>query len=204
MMKRRVALTLGLLMMLAGCGQPTDVAPIATPLPAPAGDLTAEQSAQGYEVQQAGRLRWRDYLVRRRIALRVEEAIFTMVNQERATAGLAPLTHVTALRNVARLHSIDMVAKSYFAHNSPDGKTPANRLTDANIGFSAWAENIRWVSAPRTNVANDIMYEAGTGWMNSSGHRTNILNPNVTQIGVGVYLNPSRTRYYATQVFIRP
>jgi uncharacterized protein YkwD len=97
-----------------------------------------------------------------------------------------------------------MVAKSYFAHNSPDGKTPGDRLTAAGIGFSSWAENIRWVSAPRDNVANDIMYEANTGWMNSPGHRANILNPTMTQLGVGIYLNPGRTRYYATQVFIRP
>ncbi|MFN3429028.1 MAG: CAP domain-containing protein [Candidatus Sericytochromatia bacterium] len=204
MRTRSRALTLGLLAVLAGCGRPADLAPVAPPPAAPAGDLTAEQSAQGYHIQQLGGPRWRDYLLRRRIALAVESAVFTMVNQERANAGLAPLTHATALRNVARLHSIDMAAKSYFAHNAPDGKTPANRLTDANIAFSAWAENIRWVSAPRTNAANDIMYEAGTGWMNSPGHRANILNPNLTQVGVGVYLNPARTRYYATQVFIRP
>lgn len=203
MTTRSRALTVGLLVVLAGCAQPAALAPVATPNGAPTGDPAAERSAQGYRLQQYTP-RWRDYLIRRRIALAVESAIFTMVNQERANAGLSALTHETALRNVARLHSIDMAAKGYFAHNAPDGKTPANRLTDANIGFSAWAENIRWVSAPRTNVANDIMYEAGAGWMNSAGHRANILNPNLTQIGVGVYLNPARTRYYATQVFIRP
>jgi uncharacterized protein YkwD len=105
---------------------------------------------------------------------------------------------------VARLHSIDMPAKGYFAHTAPDGKTPADRLRAANIPFSAWAENIRWVSAPRTNAAHDLMYEPTTGWMNSAVHRANILNANLTQVGVGVYLTAARDRYYATQVFIRP
>lgn len=187
--------------LMVGCAQSPGVGPTATAPMDPAGDWAAERNAPAYEAQQAG---WRSYYMRRRIALAIEAAIFTMVNQERAKAGLSPLTHVTALRSVARLHSIDMVAKSYFAHNSPDGKTPADRLTAAGIGFSAWAENIRWVSAPRTNVAHDIMYEAGSGWMNSPGHRANILNPNMTQLGVGVYLNSARTRYYATQLFIRP
>jgi uncharacterized protein YkwD len=180
------------------------VAPVAAPPMTPAADMQAEKSAQAYQVQQVWRQRMRDYLARRRIALGIEAEIFTLVNQERARAGLPPFSHETALRNVARQHSIDMVAKTYFDHNSPDGKTPANRLTAANIGFSSWAENIRWVSAPRISVAQDLMYEANTGWMNSSGHRANILNPNLTQLGVGVYLNPGRTRYYATQVFIRP
>jgi uncharacterized protein YkwD len=201
MIHRHVALVLGLL-ALSACTQPAVVGP--APPTTPTADTQAERSAQAYQVQQTWRLRMRDYLVRRRLALGIEEEIFTLVNQERARAGLTPFSHETALRNVARMHSIDMAAKNYFAHNDPDGKTPANRLTAANIGFSAWAENIRWVSAPRTSVANDIMYEAGTGWMNSPGHRANILNPNLTQLGTGVYLNPGRTRYYATQVFIRP
>lgn len=204
MTTRSRALTVGLLVVLAGCGQPAAIPPSAAPASTPAADRSAETSAQTYQVQQLRWTRYRDYLIRRRIAMAIEESIFTMVNRERATAGLSALSHETALRNVARLHSIDMAAKNYFAHNAPDGKTPANRLTDANIGFSAWAENIRWVSAPRTDAANDIMYEPVTGWMNSAGHRANILNPNLTQIGVGVYLNPARTRYYATQVFIRP
>lgn len=202
MVNRSHALMTGLLLLLAGCSQPAAVAPTATPLSDPASDYRAEQSADSRQVMQFSL--WRSYFIRRRIAMAIEASVFTMVNAERAKAGLPALTHETKLRSVARLHSIDMAAKSYFAHNAPDGKTPADRLTAAGIGFSAWAENIRWVSAPRTNVANDIMYEAGTGWMNSSGHRTNILNPNVTQLGVGVYLNPARTRYYATQLFIRP
>lgn len=202
MIDRHVAPTLGLLLALSACTQPAVVGP--APPTTPAADAQAEWGAQAYQVQQTWRLRLRDYLVRRRIALAIEAEIFTLVNQERAKAGLTPFSHETAMRNVARLHSIDMAAKNYFAHNSPDGKTPADRLKAASIGFSAWAENIRWVSAPRTGVANDIMYEAGTGWMNSPGHRANILNPNLTQLGVGVYLNPGRTRYYATQLFIRP
>lgn len=206
MLNRSRALIIGLMLILAGCAQPAAVAPIAGAPEAAGLDAQAERAATGYGVQQSYRFtRWyRDFLARRRISMAVEEAIFTMVNTERAKAGLPALTHATNLRNVARSHSIDMNAKSYFAHNSPDGKTPADRLTAAGIGFSSWAENIRWVSAPRTDVANDIMYETTTGWMNSPGHRANILNGNLTQIGVGVYLNPARDRYYATQVFIKP
>jgi uncharacterized protein YkwD len=204
MMTRSRTLKLGLLLVVSGCAQPADVSLVAARPTTPTADMQAETSAQAYQVQQAWRQRVCDFLARRRIALRIEEEVFTLVNQERAKAGLTPFTHVTALRDVARSHGIDMVAKNYFAPNDPDGKTPADRLTAANIGFSAWAENIRRVSAPPTSVAQDIMYEAGTGWMNSPSHRANILNPHLTQLGVGVYLNPARTRYYATQLFIRP
>lgn len=200
MTDRARVLTMGLLLVLSGCGRLSGVAPSATEA---LEERRAERSAAGYQTQQLT-ARFRDFLLRRRMALAVEAAVFDMVNAERARASLPALTHVTALRNVARSHSLDMAGKGYFDHNTPEGKTPADRLTAAGITFSQWAENIRWVSAPRTNVANDLMYEAGTGWMNSSGHRANILNPTVTQVGVGVYLNPSRTRWYATQVFIRP
>lgn len=190
----------GLLTLLAACAQPAGLAP-ATPPAGPAGEGQAERSAPAYAAQQSV---WRSYYQRRRAAMAIEVAVFNLVNQERARAGLPALTHETNLRSVARMHSIDMPAKGYFAHNAPDGKTPADRLSAANIPFSAWAENIRWVSAPRTNVANDIMYEPTTGWMNSPGHRANILNPTFTQVGVGIYLTAARSRYYATQVFIRP
>jgi uncharacterized protein YkwD len=193
-------LLLGSAVLLGASGCQVGVSPPTTP----AAGTPAERSAQAYPVQQTWQTRMRDYQARRRLALAIEAEVFTLVNQERAKAGLTPFSHETALRDVARLHSIDMAGKNYFARNSPDGKTPADRLTAAGIGFGAWAENIRWVSAPRTGVANDIMYEAGTGWMNCPAHRANILNPNLSQLGVGVYLNPGRTRYYATQLFIRP
>ena len=134
----------------------------------------------------------------------IEQELLRLTNAERQKAGLAPVALDTRLQSVARLHSLDQAGKNYSAHRSPDGKEPADRLRAAGIAFNLEGENIRWVSsrAPGT-VANDMMYEGQYGWMNSPGHKANILNPNFTHVGIGVFKSSTDGKFIATQNFIQ-
>ncbi|MCA8923789.1 MAG: hypothetical protein KDD82_18410 [Planctomycetes bacterium] len=118
--------------------------------------------------------------------------VLNLTNQERATAGLPALAFDTQAQTAAKVHAEDMVGRGYFAHNSPEGWSPADRLqmTEAS-GYSGWGENIaQGHSTPQAVV---------TAWMNSAGHRANILNTSFTHLGVG-YDEASRTW---VQVFLR-
>jgi uncharacterized protein YkwD len=105
-----------------------------------------------------------------------ELQMFQMVNQERIKAGLKPLVWDTHLRDLGRSHSQDMFARGYFSHYTPEGESPFDRMTNANISFSYAGENL--ALAPSTELAMQ-------GLMNSPGHRANILNPNFGTIGIG-------------------
>lgn len=100
-----------------------------------------------------------------------------LVNVERTKAGCQPLTANSALTNAAQAHAADMLAHNYFSHDSQDGTSPFTRMTAAGYRWSGAAENI--AAGQRTPA--DVM----TSWMNSSGHRANILNCGLKDIGVG-------------------
>ena len=117
-----------------------------------------------------------------------EREVFDLVNIERAKQGIAPLQWDDRLADVARAHSTDMSQKNYFAHDSLDGRRFSDRIRNAGITFRAAAENIAW----GYRTPKEVM----EGWMNSPGHRANILNANYTHLGVGFYNN------YWTQDFI--
>ena len=121
----------------------------------------------------------------------------TLTNAERAKAGCGPLTVNGTLTAVAQAHSADMAAHNYFDHNSQDGRSPFDRMTAAGYRYSTAAENI--AAGQRTPQA--VM----TGWMNSPGHRANILNCALKEIGVG-YATGSSSTYgvYWTQDFGTP
>lgn len=125
------------------------------------------------------------------------QQVLTLVNQERASAGLAPLSMHAGCAQVAYDHSWDMDFRDFFSHTNPDGASPFNRMANAGITYSAAAENIAAGYATAADVMN--------GWMNSQGHRDNILNANFTEIGIGVRQG-SNGQYgtYWTQVFRRP
>ena len=106
-----------------------------------------------------------------------EQEMFTLVNTERAKQGLPPLAFDNALRDVARAHSKDMFSRGYFSHNTPEGKSPFDRMDDAHITYQFAGENL--ALAPSTSLAMQ-------GLMNSPGHRANILNPHYNKIGIGV------------------
>jgi len=124
-----------------------------------------------------------------------QKKVIELVNNERATAGLSALTENNDLNNVATLKSEDMVKLDYFSHTSPTYGSPFEMLTQFNIRYTAAGENIAYGQSTPEEVMN--------GWMNSSGHRANILNTNFTQIGVGV-AQKANGQYVWTQEFSRP
>jgi uncharacterized protein YkwD len=100
-----------------------------------------------------------------------------LVNAEREAAGLGRLAPDPELTEVARAHSADMFARGYFAHVSPDGLDPFDRMKRSGVSFRAAGENL--ALAPTVRVAH-------TGLMNSPGHRANILRPTFGRLGVGI------------------
>ena len=107
----------------------------------------------------------------------LEKQMLDLVNQERVKAGLKPLAPDPELTEVARKHSADMFARGYFAHDTPEGVTPFDRIRAANVRFLTAGENL--ALAPTIPVAH-------TGLMNSPGHRANILRPEFGRLGIGV------------------
>jgi uncharacterized protein YkwD len=125
----------------------------------------------------------------------VEAAVLALVNAERAKVGCGALTIDARLTAAAHGHSADMAARNYFAHDTPEGVGMAQRVTQAGYKWSAVAENI----AMGYPDASSVM----TGWMNSTGHRTNILNCVYRDIGIGVVANAKGSKYW-TQDFGTP
>lgn len=122
-----------------------------------------------------------------------ENEVVRLVNEERARGGCSAVKHDPQLRAAAFGHSADMAAKNYFSHDSQDGRSFMDRIRAAGFtGGSGWAENI--AMGQRTPA------EVMQGWMNSSGHRANIMNCKYNLIGVGVAKNSSG-RLYWTQDF---
>lgn len=106
-----------------------------------------------------------------------EQEMFALVAIERKKAGLAPLLFDDTLRDLARLHSQDMLIRGYFSHYTPEGLSPFDRMSAAGIIYAYAGENL--ALAPSTQLAMQ-------GLMASPGHRANILNPNFKKIGIGV------------------
>lgn len=108
-----------------------------------------------------------------------EDTVFWLVNEVRSKAGLSRLRRDERLRTAARNHSKDMARRKFCAHVNPDGVTPAQRMSDAGYPHPG-AENV----ARGQQKPHSVM----TAWMQSPGHRANILNPGFATIGVGVEL----------------
>ena len=119
-----------------------------------------------------------------------EQEVIRLVNEIRAENGLKALTYDWELGRVARFKSQDMKDNSYFSHNSPVYGTPFQMIRNFGISYRTAGENIaRGYATPQAVV---------DGWMNSSGHRANILSTSYTKIGVG-YVSSGN---YWTQMFI--
>ena len=123
-----------------------------------------------------------------------EQRILELVNSARANAGCPALTIDNRLTVAALDHSRDMANRGYFEHVSPDGITPWARMTAAGYNYSAAGENIAAGYSSTDAVFN--------GWMNSSGHRANILNCSFRNMGLSMVNQPgSPWTYYWTQMF---
>lgn len=124
--------------------------------------------------------------------------VIKLTNIERANAGLQPLKPNSQLADAAQDHSEDMAKDDFFSHTGVDGSNVASRVQDSGYQYSTVGENI----AAGQKTAAEVV----EGWMNSPGHRANILNANYTEIGIGYeYLendtgSVNYNRYW-TQVF---
>lgn len=116
--------------------------------------------------------------------------VVTLVNKERAKVGLAPLTAVSGLNSYALQRSKEL--ESVFDHVRPDGSNPLDYVI--SLGYRTAGENIAM-----SYGMNDTPERVMNGWMNSEGHRANILDPDFAYIGVGCYV--SNGSYYWTQIF---
>jgi len=122
--------------------------------------------------------------------LAYESEVIRLVNEIRKENGLKTLTANWELSRVARYKSQDMVDNRYFSHTSPVYGSPFQMIRAFGLSFRTAGENIAYGQRTPQAVVN--------AWMNSSGHRANILNASYTQIGVGYVANG----HYWTQMFI--
>jgi len=121
-----------------------------------------------------------------------EQLTLDLINKERAKAGLEPLKIDMELQKVARLKAQDMVEKNYFSHQSPTYGSPFDMMRQFNVSFRTAGENI---------AGNRTVEGAVQAWMNSEGHRKNILNANFNYTGIGVVESPQYGKMFV-QMFI--
>ncbi len=124
-----------------------------------------------------------------------EDEVIRLVNVQRSKAGLQQLKTNWQLCRVARYKSADMANKGYFSHTSPTYGSPFRMMESFGLRFSAAGENIAYGQRTPAEVMN--------GWMNSPGHRSNILNATYMEIGVGLAKNKNGVSYW-TQLFMKP
>lgn len=107
------------------------------------------------------------------------EEVCVLTNQEREKQGLPALTLDAQMTVAAQAHAVDMHTRNYFGHDNPEGESPFDRMRNLGIKFGYAAENI----ARGYRTPEDVVQ----GWMNSSGHRANILHNKMKRLGVGYH-----------------
>lgn len=146
--------------------------PSVAPAPLPPGPAASSAPATGVQVSQD------------------EQRILDLVNQARASAGVSPLKFDAGLLKTARLKAKDMVDNNYFSHQSPTYGSPFDMMRQFGISFNYAGENIAG------NQTADAAFQA---WMQSEGHRKNILNGNFNYIGIGVAPSPTYGKVFVQQ-----
>ena len=121
-----------------------------------------------------------------------EQEVFNLINEKRKANGLSLLVMDDELQNVARVKAKDMVDNNYFSHNSPTYGTPFEMIKSFGITYKAAGENI---------AGNSSNIGAVNAWMNSEGHRANILSNNYNYTGVAVVNSPVYGKVYV-QMFM--
>ncbi|WP_105614421.1 CAP domain-containing protein [Vallitalea okinawensis] len=121
-----------------------------------------------------------------------EQEMLRLVNEARSQNGLQPLKADMELTNVARIKSQDMIDNNYFSHNSPTYGSPFDMMKDFGISYVKAAENI---------AGNQNSTSAHDALMNSPGHRKNILDPDMTHIGIGIQQGGQYGNMF-TQMFV--
>lgn len=121
-----------------------------------------------------------------------EQEVFNLINKQRTNNGLVALKVDSEVQRVAKIKAQDMVDNNYFSHTSPIYGSPFNMLTNFKVSYKSAAENIAG------NSSNSV---AVTAWMNSSGHKANILNSSYNYTGIGVVSSKTYGKIYV-QMFI--
>ena len=121
-----------------------------------------------------------------------EKEVFDLINKQRTNNGLSALKEDAEVQKVARIKAQDMVSNNYFTHESPTYGTPFQMLKNFKISYKTAGENI---------AVNSSNSSAVTAWMNSSGHKANILNSNFNYTGIGVVSSNKYGKIYV-QMFI--
>jgi len=131
-----------------------------------------------------------------------EMEVHRLINLERVKHGLKTLEYDEKLSSVAKSHSIDMANNEYFSHETPEGLNPTDRAGKAdyvcryqigNLIYSGIGENIHMVEGSSVSLwssPESIAELAVSGWMDSPGHKKNILTSNFSSEGIGVYISP--------------
>ena len=121
-----------------------------------------------------------------------EKEVFDLINNQRTQNGLSALKLDTETLRVARIKAQDMVDNNYFSHNSPTYGSPFQMLNSFKISYKTAGENI---------AGNSSNSSAVTAWMNSSGHKANILNSSFNYTGIGVVKSSKYGKVYV-QMFL--
>lgn len=121
-----------------------------------------------------------------------ETLALSLLNQDRAKYGLPALKMNSQLSRLAESYANDMIKRGYFSHYNPEGLSPFDRMNNAGIAYRSAGENL---------AINSSVPGAETAFMNSSGHRANILNSSYTEVGLGVVHSPNGS-VYVVQEFI--
>lgn len=119
------------------------------------------------------------------------QEVLRLTNEIRVQYGLNTLTWDSGLAEVGRAHCMDMAAREYFDHNTPEGLTPFDRMQNAGIWFMYAGENIAAGQSTPADVTE--------AWMNSPEHGDNILNPNFTRLGTAFYRGGNLGIYWAQE-----
>ena len=126
-----------------------------------------------------------------------------LINRDRQLNGLTPLIEDPLLSQSAQRHAEDMKARNYYAHLTPEGKTPTDRFVAVG-GKGGVGENIMLQSGSvgTATILNwGLVENFQKSWMYSSGHRANLLNPQYTRVGYGIVSDPMTGKIYAVQNF---
>ena len=124
-------------------------------------------------------------------------AILCLLNKERAAVGLPPLRENGRLEDAAQDYAVKMGERGFFDHVEPDGTRPEHRIAGAGYSGRGIGENLYWGTRESSTPAAAV-----AGWMNSPGHRANILRPEWTEVGTGIGYDAPRALVYDAAVYV--
>ena len=127
----------------------------------------------------------------------LEQECLTEVNRNRETRGLNGLEWSEELLEIARYYSRRMAEEKFFSHTDPQGRTVRQRVSEAGITWRVLGENLAYSSGYTNPVAASV-----NGWMDSEGHRRNILDPTYRKTAIGVWIGADGTVFF-TEIFLK-